>query len=158
METVSCRYFFEGRCTGTPELELLRGSICKNAIKDTCCYLCKNEIKKTCEMRCDFLEVREPKDTTTQPLSIEGVKVGYDILLRVYRIFGITLLVVGFIFLVAFMLEGNYLKALEVQWKLYTLTEDPKRFIDFLYMVNPFYLIPLGVLLVSYSMVKWRNP
>lgn len=48
----ACQYAINGRCTGTPDLIALRGSKCKNPVKDACCILCNQ--KNQCEISCEF--------------------------------------------------------------------------------------------------------
>lgn len=86
-ETVNCGYFFEGRCKGSPDLVFLRGSDCRNAVKDACCYVC--EFNWKCMTRCDLLDVKEEEKTVERKNFLseeERIEVARDVLSRLYLI------------------------------------------------------------------------
>lgn len=149
-ETIDCGHFVEGRCKGNPDLVFLRSNDCKNEIKDTCCYVCK--LREKCQIRCDLFDGKEREKKSFEFSALpeeERIKIGYDVLSRIYLMTGVLLFVTGLLFIAVWeAYSGNYLKTVQLSWELFRVIPTWLTFFTLLGNATPLILALLGGFLV----------
>jgi hypothetical protein len=91
--------------------------------------------------------------------SEERKKVGRYILLLLYLAIGVLLLLAGLIFLTVDLLRCpviDYFSEMAARWNRYALTRDVA-FVEFLYLLAPLVLVPVGCLMIFFSLVRMNR-
>jgi hypothetical protein len=92
--------------------------------------------------------------------SEERKKAGRYILLLLYLAIGVLLLLAGSIFLTVDLLRCpviDYFSEMAARWNRYALTRDEASFAEFLYLLAPLVLAPVGCLMMFFSLVKMNR-
>ena len=92
--------------------------------------------------------------------SEERKKAGRYILLLLYLAIGVLLLLAGLILLTVDLLTypvTDYFSEMAARWNRYALTRDVASFVEFLYLLAPLVLVPVGYLMIFFSLVRMNQ-
>lgn len=156
-EDTHCPYSSGDKCKSKMDFEAIKDSNCKSETKDDCCYTC--ELNEQCENKCDYMDERKEDSVFPKSLKVAGLskeerlKLGYDVLIRVYLIVGSLLVVAGLVLAFTFAWIG-YLQLAGFYWQLYTDYESGEALIHLLFAFSPLILILIGVALICYGYIR----
>jgi len=156
-EDTHCPYSSGDKCKAKMDYETIKGSDCKSETKENCCYTCK--LNEQCESKCDYMDERKEDNVFPKSLKVAGLskeerlKLGYDLLIRIYLIVGSLLVGAGLVLAFTFTWIG-YLQLTGFYWHLYTNYGNGEALIRLLFVFSPLILILIGVALICYGYVR----
>jgi len=162
-EDTRCPYSSGDKCKAKVDFETIKDSGCKSETKDDCCYTCK--LNEQCESKCDYMDERKEDNVFPKSLKVAGLskeerlKLGYDVLIRVYLIVGSLLVGAGLVLALTFAWIG-YLQLTGFYLQLYASYGSGEALIQLLFVFSPLILILIGVVLICYGyirLVKMKN-
>lgn len=156
-EDTRCPYSSGDKCKAKVDFETIKDSNCKNETKDDCCYTCK--LNEQCESKCDYMDERKEDNVFPKSLKVAGLskeerlKLGYDVLIRIYLLVGSLLVVVSLILVFTFTWIG-YLQLTGFYWQLYANYGSGESLIHLVFVFSPLILVLIGVTLIYYGFIR----